>query len=144
MKNIFVLSVLTLLYGCVSLGGDYSYIPIGPQNLSVQITNSKDMPVFTLREEITRTWASLGLMRVKNIPNDKSVISNEIEKIKAEAAKKGAQALIINQYFDDNTPNSNPVTVAAYLVRYLDNVSAEDKQKIDEFVANTAIENAKE
>ncbi|MDR0645476.1 MAG: hypothetical protein LBG46_00335 [Elusimicrobiota bacterium] len=141
MKNIFVLFFLASFCGCISMGGNYSYIPIGPQNLSVQITNAKDMPVFAMREDIQRPWASLGLMRVKNLPNDKSVINNEIEKVKAEAAKKGAQAVIINQYFDDNSPNSNPVIVAAYLVRYLDDVSAEDKQKIDEFLASTVIEN---
>jgi uncharacterized small protein (DUF1192 family) len=142
MKNIFIVFFLILFYGCISMRGNYSYIPIGPQNLSVQITNAKEMPVFVMREDIKRTWASLGLMRVKNLPNDKNVINSEIEKIKAEAAKKGAQAVIINQYFDDNSPNSNAVTVAAYLVRYLDEVSAEDKQKIDEFVASTVIENA--
>ncbi|MDR0734285.1 MAG: hypothetical protein LBG16_00940 [Elusimicrobiota bacterium] len=139
--------ILTALFaaafccGCVSLAGSYSYIPIGPQDLTRTVGDGKKMPVFITREEIKRPWAALGLMRVKNLPYKHDVIRQETERLKAEAAKKGADALIINQYIEENSHNAYPVTLAAYLVKYLDNLSDEDKIKVQEFAAAQIIEN---
>lgn len=143
MKKILPLFLIILFCGCVSLTGTYSYIPIGPQNLSQTVADYKKMPVFVKRDDITRPWASLGLMRVKNLQNNREIISAEIEKLKALAAKKGADAVIINQYFDENAPSKYPITIAVYLVKYLDQLSEADQQKVQDFAAQAAIENAK-
>jgi len=144
MKKLLPLFLLALFCGCVSMTGTYSYIPVGPQNLSQTITDSKTMPVYVAREDITRPWAGLGLMRIKNLPNDRTVIAGEIEKLKLEAAKKGADALIINQYFEENAPTMKyPVTIAAYLVKYLDELSEADQLKVQQFAQQAAMENAK-
>lgn len=57
---------------------------------------------------------------------------------------KCAQAVIVNQYFEEQADVAYPVTLAAYLVRYMDNVSDEDKVKIDEFAKIAAMETIKE
>ena len=144
MKRIYILAALVLLSACATLTGSEDYIPIGPQNLSVQITDYKKMHVFITRSEIRRPWASLGLYRIKNLPNNREVILREVEGIKKFAASKGAQAVIINQYFEEQADVSYPITLAAYLVRYLDQVSAEDKAKIDEFAKIAAMETIKD
>jgi hypothetical protein len=142
MKKLFILSSLILFCACATLTGSYSYIPVGPQNLSAQVEDPKNMPVFISRNDITRPWASIGLMRVKNLPNDRTVTVKQLERIKAEAAKKGANALIVNQYYDDDADPAYPITIAAYLVKYLDGLSDEDKAKIEQFATQAAIENA--
>lgn len=144
MKRIYILAALVLLSACATLTGSEDYIPIGPQNLSVQITDYKKMPVFITRAEIKRPWASLGLYRIKNLPNNRQVIIKEIDSIRKFAAAKGAQAVIVNQYFEEQADVAYPVTLAAYLVRYMDNVSDEDKVKIDEFAKIAAMETIKE
>lgn len=144
MKKLSLLSLLILASACASLTGNQDYIPIGPQNLSVQVADYKKMPVFVARKEIQRPWASLGLYRIKNLPNNRQVILREVDRIKKIASQKGAQGVIVNQYFDENADPAYPITIAGYLVRYLDDVSAEDKAKMDEFSKISAMETIKE
>ncbi|MDR1123047.1 MAG: hypothetical protein LBL61_00160 [Elusimicrobiota bacterium] len=143
MNKLFIFALVALFCGgCVSLAGSYSYIPIGPQDLTQTVSDGKKMPVFIAREEIQRPWAALGLMRIKNLPYKRDVIRQETERLKAEAAKKGADAVVINQYVEENARSAYPVTLAAYLVKYLDDLPDEDKIKVQEFAATQAIENA--
>ena len=142
MRKFALLLAAALLCACASLTGNYSYIPIGPQNLSQTVHDPQKMPVFTTREAVQRPWASLGLIRIKNLPYKREVIMREVDRIKSEAAKKGADAVIINQYFDEGADKAYPVTLAAYLVKYLDNLSEADQYKILDFAAKTAIEDA--
>lgn len=142
MKYLPLMLILTFLMGCAAtLGVNEDYLPIGPQNLSVQVEDYKNMPVFLQREDIKAPWASIGLMRVKNLPNNPEVIKRELLRIKKYAAAKGAQAIVAAQYFDDNQKGAYPVTLAAYFVKYLENVSEEDKQKIEDFSQQAAIQN---
>jgi len=144
MKKLSSLFLIILFCGCVSLTGTYSYIPIGPQNLSQTVTDYKKMPVFTYFEEIKRPWARLGVMRVKNLPNDREVINAEIDKLKAKAAKKGADAVIINRDFDENAASPKyPINIAMALVRFMDKMSEEDQQKVADFAPQAAMDNAK-
>lgn len=146
MKKLYFLSFLVILFSaCATMNGTYSYIPVGPQDLSIQVKDPKTMPVYISRNEVDRPWASLGLIRIKNLPNDITVIAKEIDNIKTQGAKKGAQALILNQYFEENAADAAyPVTLAAYLVRFLDDVSDEDKIKIEEFGKQAAITTARD
>jgi len=144
-RLIILLPALLLAAACTTLTGNYSYIPVGPQNLSVQVTDYKNIPIYINRSDITRPWSGIGLMRVQNLPNNQTVLAGQIESLKKKGAQKGADALIINQYFDDDNPgNPYPITLAAYLVKYLDNVSAEDKAKIEAFSKQAAIANARQ
>ncbi|MDR0953423.1 MAG: hypothetical protein LBM71_04475 [Elusimicrobiota bacterium] len=142
-KFIYLLPLVLFLSACASLSGNMDYIPVGPQNLSARVADPKAMPVYITRAEITRPWGALGLMRIKNLPNDKEVIRREIERLKKDSAKKGADAIIVNQYFDEEGDPAYPVTLAAYLVKFLDNVTPEDETKIYEYGRMAAMENAR-
>ena len=142
MKNFTLILLAALLCACASLSGTYSYIPIGPQNLSITVPDPKKMPVYTSRDDVGRSWASIGLIRIKNLPYNRDVITREVERIKTNAAKKGADAVIINQIFDEHADKSYPVTLAAYLVKYLDIITDADMRKIADFTTKSAIENA--
>ncbi len=132
-KTLILLCAAVVFAGCATARGGQDYIPIGPQDLSVQITDYKKMPVYVQRNEIQRPWAPIGLLRVRDLTNERDLLNKKIEGIKKTAAEKGANAVIINQYYVAETNPERPITLAAYLVKYLDNVTDEDKIKIDLF-----------
>lgn len=143
MKLFPLVLAAAFLCACATLTqGKYSYIAIGPQNLEVRVSDPATMPVYTSRSDIGRPWASLGLMRLNGLPNDRELIGAEILRLKTEAAKKGADAAIINQYFEENSPSAYPISLAVYLVKYLDDLSEADQKKIEAFAQQAAIENA--
>lgn len=137
-KYLLLILVLFSLSACVSMQGKEDYIPVGPQNLSVQVKEGKDLPVFTHVTQITRPWANIGLQRIKNVPNDPKVIQENILRMQNFAAAHGANAILIKQYFDENTTNGRPITLATNLVKYVDDLSKEDEEKILQFAQTTA------
>ncbi|MBR4508314.1 MAG: hypothetical protein IKP23_02425 [Elusimicrobiaceae bacterium] len=135
MKKYLIIATL-FLGACTSFMGKTNYVPIGPQDLSRQVQNAKDMPVFANPDQVTEPSARIGFYQVQKLPKDQKVILKEIEKIKELAAKKGANAIIIKQYVnDDNT--AYPINLSSYFLKYMSSVSPEDAQKIENFV-NTA------
>jgi len=140
MKNYLLLTLIALsLTACVIAQGKEDYIPVGPQNLSVQIKNGKDMPIFTNVTQITRPWANIGVQRMKNLPNDPKAISATILKFQNFAAAHGGDALLIKQYYDEEAKNRRPITLATNIVKYLDNLTPEDDAKITEFAKTAAM-----
>ena len=109
-KYLFLTLVLFSLTACVSMQGKSDYIPIGPQNLSIQVKEGKDLPIFTNVKQITRPWSNIGIQRVKNLPNDIKVIEATIVRLQDFAAVHGANALLIKQYFDEDNTNGRPIT----------------------------------
>lgn len=136
-KYLFLTLVLFSLSACVSMQGKEDYIPVGPQNLSIQFKDGKDLPVFTHVTQITRPWGNIGLQRIKYLPNDPKIIEESIARMKNFAAAHGADAMLIKQYFDENE-KSRPVNLATNLVKYLDDLSKEDEEKIVTFAQTTA------
>ena len=132
-KYLSLTLVLLVLTACASMQGKEDYIPIGPQNLSVQVKNGKDLPVFNNVNQITRPWSNIGIQRIKNLPNNPKVIEENIAHLKNLAAARGANALLIKQYFDENDTNGRPVTLATNLVKYLDDLNEEDTEIITKF-----------
>jgi len=114
MKNFTLILLAALLCACASLSGTYSYIPIGPQNLSITVPDPKKMPVYTSRDDVGRSWASIGLIRIKNLPYNRDVITREVERIKTNAAKKGADAVIINQIFEEASDSTHDPLIDHY------------------------------
>ncbi len=135
-KIFFAILFAAVAFGCTTMIGSESYIPIGPQNLSVRIQekDASKMPVYTQRNDIKRPWAPIGLVRIQNLPNDGKAIMGAIERIKKFAAKKGAQAVIINQYVENAEPSSYPVTMGGYLVKFLDDLTDSDAKTIENYV----------
>ncbi len=139
MKKYLIIATL-FLGACASFMGKTNYVPIGPQNLSRQVKNAKDMPVFASPDQVSEPSARIGFYQVQKLPNDKSVILKEIEKIKEFAAKRGANAIILKKYFNDAEP-SYPANLSSYFLKYMSTISPEDEQKIQEFVSTSAISN---
>ncbi|MCR5504597.1 MAG: hypothetical protein K6E94_03405 [Elusimicrobiaceae bacterium] len=140
MKNYILLALIAVsLTACISAQGKEDYIPVGPQNLSVQIKDGKDLPVFTNVTQITRPWGNIGVQRMKYLPNDPKVINATIAKFKNFAAAHGADALLIKQYYDEDAKNRRPITLATNIVKYLDNLTEEDDAKITEFAKTAAM-----
>ncbi len=139
MKKYLIIAAL-FLSACTSFMGKTNYVPIGPQNLSRQIQNAKSMPVFLSPDQIDRPSARIGFYQVQKLPNDKGVILKEIEKIKDFAAKRGADAIILRQYFNDDN-SSYPVNISSYFLRYMDTITPEDEEKIQEFLTTSVISN---
>lgn len=138
MKRCLLLALITLsLAACVVAQGKEDYIPVGPQNLSVQYKDAKELPLFTNVTQITRPWANIGVQRVKGLPNDRKIIDAYIEKFKTFAAEHGGDAILIKEYFDEDSSNRHPINLATNIVKYLDNLTEEDDKKITEF-AQTA------
>ena len=136
MKKYLIIATL-FLGACTSFMGKTNYVPIGPQNLSRQVQNAKDMPVFSNPNQVNVPCSRIGFYQVQKLPNNKNVILSEVEKIKELAAKKGANAIILKQYANEDE-KSYPVNLASYFLKYMDNISAEDEQKIMDF-ANSAV-----
>lgn len=132
MKKYLIIATL-FLGACTSFVGKPNYVPIGPQNLSRQVQNAKNMPVFSGPEQINNPCARIGFYQVQNLPNDRNLIVKEVEKIKEFAAKRGANAIIIQQY-----DNEGVINLASYFLKYLDNLSPEDEEKIIAF-ANSEV-----
>ena len=140
MKNYIFLALIALfLTGCMMAQGKEDYIPVGPQNLSVQIKNGKDLPIFTNVTQITRPWANIGVQRMKYLPNDPKVINATILRFQNFAAAHGADALLIKEYYDEDANNRRPITLATNIVKYLDNLTEEDDAKITEFAKTAAM-----
>ena len=140
MKKYLLLALVAIsLTACVVAQGKEDYIPVGPQNLSIQVQDAKDLPVFTNVTQITRPWGNIGVQRVKGLPNDPKVIQEHIEKFKVFAAEHGGNAILIRQYFDEDNPTRNPITLATNIVRYLDKISEEDDQKITQFAQTSSM-----
>ena len=138
-KCLFLMLISLSLTACVVAQGKEDYIPVGPQNLSVQYKEGKDLPIFTNVTQITRPWANIGVQRMKNLPNDPKAIQDTISKFKNFAAAHGADALLIKQYFDEDNTNKRPINLATNIVKYLDNLTEEDDQKITEFAQTAAL-----
>ena len=136
-KYIFLALTLFSLSACTYIQGRGDYIPVGPQNLSTKFKDGKDLPIFTHVTQITRPWANIGLQRIKNLPNNPKVIEENILYMKDFAAKHGADAILIKQYFDENE-RQRPITLATNLVKYLDDLTKEDEEKILQFAQTTA------
>ena len=138
-KYLFLTLVLCSLSACVSMQGKEDYIPIGPQNLSIQVKEGKDLPIFTNVNQITRPWSNIGIQRIKNLPNDPKVIEASILRLRNFAAAHGANALLIKQYFDEDNTNGRPITLATNMVKYLDDLNEGDIEIITKFAQTAAI-----
>ncbi len=138
-KYLLLVVVLFSLNACVSMQGKEDYIPVGPQNLSVQVKDGKDLPIFTSVTQITRPWSNIGIQRIKNLPNDPKIIEASILRLQNFAAAHGANALLIKQYFDEDNTNGRPITLATNLVKYIDDLSDEDFEIITKFAQTASL-----
>ena len=121
-----------LLTGCVTLEqNSVDWIPIGPE---FPATKVKDMEIISGRQDVTRPYGNLGLLRIKNIKPTREALLMGIEKGKKIAASKGADAIQIGEYSSAEDGASDPrITLIIYAIKYVDNLTEQDKKAIEDF-----------
>ena len=130
-KFLVVFGIL-LLAGCATLQqADTDWIPIGPE---FPPTKAKDVQLVSGRQDVTRPYGNLGLLRIKGIKPDRENILMGIEKGRKIAASKGADAIQINQYNSAEDDAADPrITLIIYAIKYVDDLTPEDQKAIEEF-----------
>ena len=111
----YLIIVAIFLGACTSFTGKTNYVPIGPQDLSRQVQNAKDMPIFSNPNQVKVPCARIGFYQVQRLPNDKNIIKKEVEKIKEFAAKRGANAIMLRQYTNEDD-TSYPINISSYFL----------------------------
>ena len=128
----FAVLAVFLLAGCATLQqADTDWIPIGPE---FPPKKAKDVQLVSGRQDITRPYGNLGLLRIKGIKPDRENILMGIEKGRKIAASKGADAIQVNQYNSAEDDAADPrITLIIYAIKYVDDLTPEDKKAIEEF-----------
>ncbi|MBO7191247.1 MAG: hypothetical protein J6V32_04010 [Elusimicrobiaceae bacterium] len=122
-----------LLAGCATLEqANVDWIAIGP---TFAPTKVKDLEIINGRDDVKRPYGNLGLLRIKNLRPDRDTLLMAVEKGKKIAASKGANAIQIGQYnsASDGLVSDPRVTLFIYAIKYVDNLTEEDKKAIEEF-----------
>ena len=123
--------MLTLV-GCATLSqADTDWIPVGPD---FPPTKPQDIEVVSGRQDVTRPYGNLGMLRIKNIKPDRDSLLMGIEKGRKILASKGADAMQVNQYNSAEDGATDPrVMLIIYAIKYVDNLTEEDKAAIKNF-----------
>ena len=126
MKKLWILTACCALFSaCATLDQtNVDWIPIGPD---FPPTKAKDVQIISGREDVTRPYGNLGLLRIKNLKPDRDTLLMGIEKGRKIAASKGADAIQIGQYNSAEDGATDPrVTLIIYAIKYVDKLSIED------------------
>lgn len=131
MRKLFLMSVL-LLAGCATLENiGMDWIPIGPD---FPAADPDKIEVVSSRDEITRAYGNLGLLRMKNLKPDRETLKMAVDRGRKFIAQKGADAMLLGQYNSASDGASNPrVTLIIYAIKYMDTMTEEDKKALEEF-----------
>ena len=133
MKKLIFLPVwLLLLAGCATLDHvNMDWIAIGPD---FPPNKSGKVEFVTGREDITRPYGNLGLLRIKNVDPDRESLRRGVERGRKFVASKGADAMLLGQYNSAEGGAAVPkVTLIIYAIKYVDDLSEEDKKAIEDF-----------
>lgn len=130
--------ILFLMFACIGLGAcatldqtNVDWIAIGPD---FPPTKAKDVEIIGGREDVSRPYGNLGLLRIKNLKPDRQTLLMGVEKGRKIAASKGADAIQIGQYNSAEDGASEPrVTLIIYAIKYVDNLTEEDEKAIEDF-----------
>lgn len=132
-KLLFLILSIFVLAGCLSntyKNGDIDYIAMGPQ---FQKTHFENVEVITERQHITKQWAHIGLIRIKNVSPDYASRDKAVVKARRYAADKGASAILIREVFvSSDEGGDNGFVLSAYAIKYRDDLQPEDKDRFNE------------
>ncbi len=138
MKKLWVLPFMFLLGACATLNqANMDWIPIGPE---FPQTMPPDVEILTDKNQITRPYGNLGLLRIKNLEPDRDTLKRGVEKARRYVAAKGADAMFLGQYnsAEDGAPNPK-VTLIVYALKYVDNLDEKDLKAIEDFEIDGAL-----
>ena len=132
-KSIFLGALAAVLCGCATLDNhvNMDWIPIGPD---FPANKTQKVEVVSGRDQITRPYGNLGLLRIKNVDPDRDSLRRGIERGKKFVASKGADAMFLGQYNSAEDGASVPkVTLIIYAIKYVDNLTPQDQKAIEDF-----------
>lgn len=131
MKKL-ILILPFLLLACAGIKtltqGDINWIQIGPTFEA----NKGEIAAYANKEEITRPYGYVGVGRIDGLAQTRDDLRGAMTRLKKAAAQKGADAVIISQFVDDQNPGGG-VSVSAHAIKYVDNLSNDDKNSIEEY-----------
>ncbi len=132
MKALLLMAVSMVLMGCATLEqANADWIPIGPE---FPAKKAKEVELISGRQDVKRPYGNLGLLRIKNIKPDRDSLLMGIEKGRKIAASKGADAIQVNQYNSAEDGAADPrITLIIYAIKYVDNLTPEDEEAIENF-----------
>ncbi len=133
MKKIILLAAVWLTLGaCATIDHvNMDWIPIGPD---FPANKSRKVEVLAGREQITRPYGNLGLLRIKNLDPDRDSLRQGVERGRKFVAAKGGDAMVLGQYNSAEDGASVPkVTLIIYAIKYVDDLSPEDQKAIEDF-----------
>ena len=132
-KSLFLGALAAVLCGCATLDNhvNMDWIPIGPD---FPANKTQKVEVVSGRDQITRPYGNLGLLRIKNVDPDRDSLRRGIERGKKFVASKGADAMFLGQYNSAEDGASGPkVTLIIYAIKYVDNLTPQDQKAIEDF-----------
>lgn len=133
MKKLsFLTGICLFLTACATLDQtNVDWIAIGPD---FPPTKAKEVEIVSGREDVSRPYGNLGLLRIKNLKPDRQTLLMGVEKGRKIAASKGADAIQIGQYNSAEDGATDPrVTLIIYAIKYVDNLTEEDEKAIEDF-----------
>ena len=138
MKKFVILPLGFLLGACATLSqANLDWIPIGPEFSKNQAAN---VYFLTDKNQITRPYGNLGLLRIKNLDPDRDTLKRGVEKGRSYVAAKGADAMFLGQYNSAEDGAANPkVTLIIYAIKYVDDLDEADLKAMEDFEIEGAI-----
>ena len=134
MKRIWILGIIASLglMGCATLRQiDTDWIAVGPE---FPPTKPQDVQLVRGRQDVTRPYGVLGMLRIKNLKPDRDTLLMGAEKARKIVASKGADAMQINQYNSAEDDATDPrISLIVYAIKYVDNLTEDDKKAIENF-----------
>ena len=143
MKKIFfVLAVFVFMSACATMQqANMDWIPIGPEFPAKK--SADEIEIFTDKEQLTRPYGNVGLLRIKNLEPDRDTLKRGVQRALRFAASKGGDAVFLGQYnsAEDESPEPK-VTLFVYVLKYGDNLTDEDKKALAAFELEGALNNS--
>ncbi len=139
MKKLWILASLSVLLGaCATINqANMDWIPIGPE---FPEKTASEVEIFTDRNQITRPYGNLGLLRIKNLTPDRDTLKRGVQQGRRFVASKGGDAMFLGQYnsAEDGAPNPK-VTLIIYALKYGDNLTEKDIKAMQNFEVEGAL-----
>ena len=128
-----------ILAGCLGMvacatvsQSNMDWIPIGPEFPAKK--TAEEVEIFTDKNQITRPYGNLGLLRIKNLQPDRDTLKRGVQTGRKFVASKGGDAMFLGQYNSAQDNVANPkVTLIIYAIKYGDNLTDADREAMHKF-----------
>ncbi|ACC98722.1 hypothetical protein Emin_1171 [Elusimicrobium minutum Pei191] len=127
LKKIITLILILFIMGCMGIFvSEPDWIQIGP----MFEPNKGKIDIYADQSEIKRPYGNLGVARIKGVVQKRDDLKDALHTLTKYAAHKGADGIYIGQSPEEG---KGTVVLVGYAIKYVDNLSEQDKQAIDEY-----------